>query len=258
MNFDYAVRSMSTREKKRRKANDGSPVALPVSSRAAVSPVGDEDDKKHLYTPTIAVIHECMPGVLLNILSFLQAPELAAVSVTSKEMCRFIRVNDNLWQRYVPTFPCHKPSPLVDIPEEWVDPRRIESFGKRKAFFRAKLLTEYRKKAVTAFRIRRMRMLQENTDWMTTFLRPMYTDIYPGDLLLLSATQFRKLMTGLSNENLAKVIVDVSIQAFDNEGMSADCLAGIVNDRDFQKMSGGFFDAVYIAVYTDTISWNEM
>ena len=63
------LRSMSTREKKRRKANDGSPVALPVSSRAAVSPVGDEDDKKHLYTPTIAVIHECMPGVFANILS---------------------------------------------------------------------------------------------------------------------------------------------------------------------------------------------
>ena len=36
---------LSSREKKRQKSNDGSPVALPVGSHAAVSPVGDDDDK---------------------------------------------------------------------------------------------------------------------------------------------------------------------------------------------------------------------
>ena len=81
----------------------------------------------------------------------------------------------------------------------------------------------------------------------------MYTDIYPGDLLLLSATQFRKLMTGLSNENLASIIVKVSIQTFDNEGMSADCLIGIVNDWDFEKISVGFFKAVAKAAYRDAM-----
>ena len=255
MNFDYAVRSMSTREKKRRKANDGSPVALPVSSRAAVSPVGDEDDKTHLYTPTIAVIHECMPGVFANILSFLNTPDWVAVSETSKDMCSTVRNNDNLWQRYVPTFPCHKPSPLVDIPEEWVDPRRIESFGKRKAFFKAKLLTEYRRKALTVFRIRRWRMLRGNTDWMTTFLRHVHTHVYPGDLLTLSATRFREIMTALSNGNLSNTIVEVSIQTFDNEGMSADCLLGIVNDWNFKYLSLRFYKAVFKALYKDAMGY---
>ena len=120
-------------------------------------------------------LNEITPGVLYTILSFLKAPELAAVSETSKEMLIFVRVHDKLWQSFVPTFPCHKTiNSRADIPEEWVDPRRIENLGKRKAFFKAKLLTEYRKKAVTAFRIRRMRMLYvENTDWMTSFFNFM-------------------------------------------------------------------------------------
>ena len=83
----------------------------------------------------------------------------------------------------------------------------------------------------------------------------MYTDIYPGDLLLLSATQFRKLMTGLSNENLASIIVKVSIQTFDNEGMSADCLLGIVNDWNFKYLSLRFYKAVFKALYKDAMGY---
>ena len=95
-------------------------------------------------------------------------------------------------------------------------------------------------------------MLQENTDWMTTLLRFMHICISPSNLLRLSATRFRKLMTGLSNENLASIIVEVSIQTFDNEGMSADCLMGIVNDWDFDKVGEGFYKAVGWAVYHST------
>ena len=97
-------------------------------------------------------------------------------------------------------------------------------------------------------------LYMENTDWMTSFLRFMRTSIYPGDLFLLSDTQFRKfIMTGLSHENLANIIVEVSITTFDNEGMSADCLTGIVNDWDIMKTSWGFFTDVCVAVYKDAI-----
>ena len=137
---------MSTREKKRRKANDGSPVALPVSSRAAVSPIGDDDDKTHLYTPTIAVIHECMPGVFANILSFLNTPDWVAVSETSKDMCSTVRNNDNLWQRFLPRFPHYSPDPsVVPVDEDLIDPRYRNGFENLTVFFQAKKLLEYEK-----------------------------------------------------------------------------------------------------------------
>ena len=104
-------------------------------------------------------LNETMPGVLYNILSFLKAPDLAAVSETSMEMCRFVRVNDKLWQSLVPNFPCK--FPLGGD----VDPRHINGFENLTFFCKAKQLQEYKNKVITAFRKRRMRKVDDSVDW---------------------------------------------------------------------------------------------
>ena len=105
-------------------------------------------------------LNETMPGVLCVILSFLKAPDLAAVSETSMEMCRFVRVNDKLWQSLVPNFPCK--FPLGGD----VDPRHINGFENLTFFCKAKQLQEYKNKVMTAFRKQRMRKVEDHPDWI--------------------------------------------------------------------------------------------
>ena len=205
-------------------------------------------------------LNEIMPGVLCEILSFLEAPELAAVSETTKEMCGFVRVNDNLWQSFVPTFPCHnlwqsfvpaspwpRGGPIVQIPEEWVDPRHMNGFENLNVFYQAKQLQEYKNKVVTAFHTRRMRILEGNPNWMTTYLGSI-EDGNDSNAYRLCATQRQELYTRLTIENLLNSIIKVSIQTFENEGMSWDCLVGIVNEWFLTQTSEGFYDAVYSAL----------
>ena len=205
-------------------------------------------------------LNEIMPGVLCEILSFLEAPELAAVSETTKEMCRFVRVHDNLWQSFVPTFPCHDlwqssvplcPVPRdglsTQIPEEWVDPRHINGFENLTVFFQAKQLQEYKNKVVTAFHTRRMRMLEDDTD-RTTDVFNHFRKLHDENFDLFTATQSQEFLSRLTKENIANTMVEVSIQTFENEGMSGDCLAGIVNAWRPTHTSEGFDDAVWCAL----------
>ena len=64
----------------------------------------------------------------------------------------------------------------------------------------------------------------------------------------LCATQRQELYTRLTIENLLNSIIKVSIQTFENEGMSWDCLVGIVNEWFLTQTSEGFYDAVYSAL----------
>ena len=165
-------------------------------------------------------LNEIMPGVLCEILSFLEAPELAAVSETTKEMCGFVRGHDKLWQSFVPTFPCHnlwqsfvpsspwpREGPIVQIPEEWVDPRHMNGFENLNVFYQAKQLQEYKKQVVKAFHTGRMRMVEGNPNWMTTHLRC----INDANNCRHCATQRQELLTRLTIEKLVISILTVSV-----------------------------------------------
>ena len=111
----------------------------------------------------------------------------------------------------------------------------------------AKQLQEYKNKVVTAFHTRRMRMLEDNTDRTTVFFDPIRI-LHDENFFRLSATQSQELLTRLTKENIVNTIVEVSIQTFENEGMSGDCLVGIVNDWYLLKTSRGFYVEVWCAV----------
>ena len=193
-------------------------------------------------------LNEIVPGVLDTILSFQSAKDLAAVSETSKEMRSFVIDNDKLWQSFLPTFPCHSASadPRIHIPEEWVDPRHINGFENLPYFYQAKQLQEYKHKAVAAFHTRRMELLEDNTEKTTAYYLDDCRRCNDSNTFGLSATQRQKLLTRLTKDNLASCIVEVSIQTFENEGMSWDCLLGTAFE--WEPTSVDFDWAVHRAV----------
>ena len=193
-------------------------------------------------------LNEIMPGVLCEILSFLEAPELAAVSASTKEMHQFVRVHDKLWQSFVPTFACFSPPAdlIIHIPEEWVDPRHINGFENLPYFYQAKQLQEYKNKAVAAFHTRRMELLEDNTEKTTAYYLDDCRRCNDSNTFGLSATQRQELLTRLTKDNLASCIVEVSIQTFENEGMSWDCLLGTAFE--WEPTSVDFDWAVHRAV----------
>ena len=127
---------MSTREKKRQKSNDGTPVALPVGSHALST-----------HTSEITKINDMPRDLFPDILSFLDIPDWVAASETSKEMCSIVRNSDDLWRRFLPQFPNRGTIELNGITlDEWTDPRTINGYENLTVFFQTKQLVEFREK----------------------------------------------------------------------------------------------------------------
>ena len=114
-------------------------------------------------------------------------------------------------------------------------------------FFQAKQLQEYKNKVVTAFETQRKRMAKDHWQCITTYLRGIVTrKLADINVFRLCATQRKKLLTRLTDKNLANSII--SIQTFENEGMSGDCLVGILDDWALSKTNPGFYLAFCCAV----------